>query len=198
MSSKRLPSVLVNGASAVGLVLLLLAAAGSKPSGATAGGDAGTTSTTSSNGDETEPKVSVSGHKVPNFEYIRGTCENIKKDGQCDEFYGLIPKFAPDMCKNDGGNFTTSFPKPNPCPKEKLIGTCHHEQSRAGEPGQYANYYATNARSAAELKKECQDMAAAGAKTEWIDAPAAPAAPASATPAAKTTAKPAAAKAKTK
>src|SRR5262245_27715433 len=130
MSKKRLRSYASTCASAVGLVALLLAAAGSKPN-ASAGGDGGTTTKTSADEDLTEPKVSVSGKKVPNYEYIRGTCENVRLTGQCDEFYGLIPKFSPDGCKKDGGNFTTSFPKPNPCPKEKLIGTCHYEQSRA-------------------------------------------------------------------
>jgi hypothetical protein len=200
----KLTSLLQNGACAGGLFLLLLAALGSKPNaGAGAGGDAGSTTTTSANDDPTEPKVSVSGKKVPNYEYIRGTCENVKKTGQCDEFYGLIPKFSPDMCKTEGGNFVTTTPKPNPCPKENLIGTCHYEQSRAGEPGQFANYYANNPQSAAALKKECVE----DHKNEWIDPPAKPVASsppnASAPPAAKaaTTAKPAAngtSKAKTK
>jgi hypothetical protein len=194
---KTLPSLLVNGATALGLLLLVLAAAGSKPSGATAGGDAGTTSTTSADDDLTEPKVSVSGKKVPNYEYIRGTCENVKKAGQCDEYYGLIPKFSPDGCKTDGGNFVTSSPKPNPCPKENLIGTCHYEQKRAGEPGQFANYYASNGQSAGTLKKECVDDHHA----EWIDAPAKPAAPAVSAPTSKAATKPAtggASKAKSK
>lgn len=176
--------IVLNAASAVGLGVLLLAAAGSKPN-AGSGGDGGAASTSSStsatsatDGDPTEPKVSVAGKKVPNYEYIRGTCENVKGTGQCDEFYGLIPKFSPDMCKTDGGKFTTSSPKPNPCPKESLIGTCHYPQSRAGEPGQFANYYASNAKSAAELKADC--VGSPSGKTEWIDAPVVAAAPASA------------------
>src|SRR5689334_11071759 len=120
MSEKHLRSYASTAASAAGLLLLLVAAAGSKPSDSSAASNTGSTTTTSSDDVDTEPKTSVSGKKVPNYEYIRGTCENVQKVGQCDEFYGLIPKFSPDGCKKDGGTFTTSFPKPNACPKEKL------------------------------------------------------------------------------
>jgi hypothetical protein len=183
MSEKQLRSHASTAASAAGLVLLLLAAAGSKPSGATADADAGTTTTTSAE-DETEPKVSVSGKKVPNFEYIRGTCDMVAREGKCDEFYGIIPKFTPDDCKKEGGTFTTSFPKPRSCPKEKLIGTCHYEQNRSGEAGQFVNFYSTNGSSAAALKADCLEGLKVGSKVEWIDAPAAPA-PAVSAPAAK-------------
>ena len=192
MSTSPKSSILLNLASAFGLVLLVAAAAGSKSNG-TASSDAGE-STTASSSDDTEPKTSVCGKAVPNFEYIRGTCDNHGKAGQCDEYYGLTPKFAPDMCKTEGGTFVTTTPKPNPCPKANLIGTCHYKQSRAGEPGQFANYYSSNAQSATALKKECLDSPSK--TTEWIDAPvppaaAAPSASAPAKPAAKPQAKPA-------
>ena len=77
----------------------------------------------------------------------------MKKAGQCGEFYGIIPKFSPDLCQKDGGNFATSTPKYNPCPKEKLIGTCHYVQSERGENAELQNYYANHPQSAAELKK---------------------------------------------
>ena len=199
MATSSKNSILLNLASAFGLVLLVAAAAGSKSNGTAS--DAGGATTTSSS-DDTEPKTSVCGKAVPNFEYIRGTCDNQRKGGQCDEYYGLTPKFAPDMCKTEGGNFVTTTPKPNPCPKANLIGTCHYKQSRAGEPGQFANYYSSNARSAAALKKECLDSPSNN--TEWIDAPVQPAASgapagsntasaAKAKPAAKPQAKPASA-----
>jgi hypothetical protein len=166
MSIRR--ALLLNTASALGLALLLAFATGSGgKGGATSDSDASASPTSS---DPSEPKVSVSGKTPPNFEYIRGTCDK-PKTGQCDEFYGLIPKFSPDSCKEAGGTFTTTTPSPHPCPKANLIGTCHYEQSKAGAPGQYANYYANHAQGAAALKAECIDPT--GSKKEWIDAPAA-------------------------
>jgi hypothetical protein len=177
MTTNKTRAIILNTASALGLFALLLLATGSGKGGAStsSSGDADNSSAAAT--DPTEPKVSVSGKAVPNYEYIRGTCVNAKK-GQCEEYYGLIPKFAPDMCKDEGGTFTTSSPTPNPCAKTGLIGTCHYPQSAAGEPGEFANYYANNAQSAAALKKDCTESASS--KTEWIDPPAAPAASAAA------------------
>jgi hypothetical protein len=177
MPTKFQRAVLLNTASAFGLALLLAFATGSGgKGGTTSDADASATPTSSDPSAPSEQKVSVSGKVPPNFEAIRGTCDKPKL-GQCDEFYGLIPKFSPDSCKDAGGTFTTSTPSPHPCPKANLIGTCHYEQSKAGEPGQYANYYANHAQGAAALKADCIEPT--GSKKEWIDAPA-PAASASA------------------
>jgi hypothetical protein len=161
-------SILLNTASALGLAFLVMLATGSKGSPSADSDAAATTSSAS----DSDFKVSVSGRKLPNYETIRGTCDNRSK-GQCDEFYGLIPKFSPDSCKDEGGVFQTSTPKPNPCPKANLIGTCHYEQRKTGDPGQFANYYASHGATAAALKKDC--LSGDSSKTEWIDAPPPPA-----------------------
>jgi hypothetical protein len=175
MTNGKTGTILLNVSSALGLGLLLFLATGSAKNSASGASDADNSSSSTS---DTEPKVSVCGKTLPNYEYIRGTCVNTKK-GQCDEYYGLIPKFAPDMCKDEGGTFQTTTPTPVPCPKANLIGTCHYMQSAYGEPGEFASYYSNNAESAAQLKKECTESSTS--KTEWVDPPAA--ASASAAPA---------------
>jgi hypothetical protein len=176
-------------ASLVVLSLFALAAMGSASKGNKSdGNESPSASAALTSGDSTEPKVSVSGKTVPNYEYIRATCDN-RASGECDEFYGLIPKFTPEDCPKNGGIFTTSFPTPHACPKENLIGTCHYIQSEAGEPGEYVNYYANGPMPAAIARHDCLEQT--GSKKEWIDAPAIPAASASHT-AAKAPAKPAA------
>jgi hypothetical protein len=199
--SNRKASIVLNTASAFGLVGLLLLATGSGSKGGT------DSDASSASSDTSEPKVAVSGKSPPNYEYIRGTCDN-PKTGECDEYYGLIPKFAPDECKKEGGVFTISFPTPHPCPKANLVGTCHYVQSKAGDPGEFSNYYANFAKGAAAMKADCNTQVGSS-KTEWIDPPAQPAAAASpsaggsaqakaATPAVKSGGKPPASSAKAK
>jgi hypothetical protein len=176
MTNSKTGTIILNVSSALGLALLLLLATGSAKNSASGSSDADNSSSSSS---DTEPKVSVCGKTLPNYEYIRGTCVNTKQ-GQCDEYYGLIPKFAGDMCKDEGGQYQTTTPTHVPCPRANLIGTCHYMQTAYGEPGQFVSYYSNNAESAAQLKKECNESSTS--KTEWVDPPP-PAASASAAPA---------------
>jgi len=173
------------------LSFFALCAMGSASKGQKSDGtDPPAASGTLTSADPTEPKVSISGKAVPNYEYIRATCDN-RAAGKCDEFYGMVPTFTPDDCPKNGGVFTTSFPTPHACPKENIIGTCHYIQSAAGEPGEFVNYYANGGVSAAAARHDCLEDT--GSKKEWIDAPAAPAASAAAAtkPVVKPAAKPA-------
>jgi hypothetical protein len=187
-------SIVVHASSvaAVGsFFLLALGSGGTK----TDSGEGGSTSASPALG---ESKVSVCGKALPNYEYIRATCLK-KAEGTCDELYGLIPKFTPTDCPKEGGVFGLSGTS---CPKEGLLGTCHYPQSKAGEPGQFASYYANGKTTAAAAKADCLDQHGGGQPKEWIDGPPAPVAsvaPAASsakpgakptTPAAKPSAKP--------
>jgi hypothetical protein len=168
----------LHASSTAGLGLFFLLALGSGGSTKTDTGEGGAAAAT--NNALGENKVSVSGSTLPNFEYVRATCLK-KAEGTCDEFYGLIPKFTPGDCAKDGV-FGLSG---SSCPKEGLIGTCHYPQSKAGEPGEYSNYYANGKTTAAAAKADCLDQHGSGKPKEWIEAPAPPAASAAASSSAK-------------
>ena len=120
--------LILNASTTAALGFFFLLALGSKGDPNAKGGEGGAPAVTET---VSEGRMTASGKQPPNFDSVLATCNN-KKEGKCDEFYGFVPKFSPDDCPKEGGEWQRGGA---PCPKANLLGTCHYPQSKQGEPG---------------------------------------------------------------